>query len=329
MSKQGYRKRKWGEAITRKTVKLPVNTVEKLKLLQSLFEEEYGCPMPYDEILDRLMSSLVLGKLNPRIYAKFQSVLNARTELDEVVKHSTKKAVDDLSHQAEVNGTTLVQEAVKAQEDVARHLASVRSAGAELSPDSESAPPVEEKERWRLEYFFVKGKERILARFSKGPGSFACTFYNTPRGYTFMSNRGWHIEDELGRIIDDKTALVIKKEFSDAQQLSSNQSFWDGAGYDSGFSFSPYLNRSPEPQPKHSYKFVGQAGKFDAYSGAWGIACYINDEELTANEMFNQGYKLVRDDGKEFTSLSIKIESVSDHTLIDALAFRLTDFDTQ
>ena len=45
--------------------------------------------------------------------------------------------------------------------------------------------------------------------------------------------------------------------------------------------------------------------------------------------MFGQGYKLVRDDGKEFTSLSIRIESVSDHILIDSYAFRLTDFDTQ
>ena len=317
--------------------------------------------MTMEEFFIRLYDGAL--RIDPKVkdyIAMASDAYHARERFSGTAREATKKAVRSLALTAKMNGTAIMEEAVKAKEEAAKNLQAdiLGSQESGLSPkaphdstqvdpssnepeppitDSESAQDVEAegKKRCELKYFYVKGDERIPARFSKGPGSFAADFEGRARGFTFFSNNGWHLEDELGNVVDEKTAARIKEEHeeerkreiervnSPAQVLESSDLFAAEQTIDN------YQDSNMPPISQHSYMFVGPDGEFEALNGTWGIICYKDDEELTANEMFNQGYKLVRDDGKEFTSLSIRIESVSDHTLIDATAFRLTEFDTQ
>lgn len=126
MAKQGYRQRKWGQTIDRRTVKLPTNTVEKLKLLKSIYEDEWGRPMTYDSLIERLLSSEGLGHLDPPVYAKFRSMLESRKDLDEVTRRSTEKFVVELAERAKAKGTSLKEEAAMEQRRVKEELADLR-----------------------------------------------------------------------------------------------------------------------------------------------------------------------------------------------------------
>lgn len=83
--------------------------------------------------------------------------------------------------------------------------------------------------------------------------------------------------------------------------------------------------------PKHSYKFVGPGGEYEACDGKWGIECSREDEDkssyMSADEMFENGYKLVRDDGKEFFSINIEVTRKINGEKLMTRAWSLQDFD--
>lgn len=71
-------------------------------------------------------------------------------------------------------------------------------------------------------YWFVKGDERLVARISKGKGSFAVDYDGRPQGFDFMIKHGWNLEDKDGNTIDRETALAIKKEKEKANENTND-----------------------------------------------------------------------------------------------------------
>ena len=295
-------------------------------------------------------------RIDPKVkdyIAMASDAYHARERFSGTAREATKKAVRSLALTAKMNGTAIMEEAVNAKEEAAKNLQAdiLGSQESGLSPkaphdssqvdpssngpeppitDSESAQDVEAegKKRCELKYFYVKGDERIPARFSKGPGSFAADFEGRARGFTFFSNNGWHLEDEFGSIIDENTALEIKHEHEEQVKKAD-----DTYGlFFSAFDKSRIHEIDPiDPAgPKHTYKFVGPEGEFEAFDDYWGVACIINEENkevCPAYEMFKKGYKLVRDDGKVFSSQTIKMRTSSDEDPIEVIASHLVDFD--
>ena len=109
-----------------KSISLPANIIEKLKLLQSSYQKSYGRKVSYGEIFERLLSPLGLGNVDPGAYNFFQEELKTRSEFNDVVKRSTGKAVDELVDRAQANGTSLKDEAMKEQQAVKEEMAKQR-----------------------------------------------------------------------------------------------------------------------------------------------------------------------------------------------------------
>lgn len=275
-----------------------------------------------------------------------------RERFSGTAREATKKAVRSLALTAKMNGTSIKEEAAKAKEEAARNLhadipgeldgslspedleyisqvetpfdSDLQTADPNVDAVHEEVPAKEEKKRFELQYFYVKGSEKIPARFSKGTGSFAADFEGRAKGYDFFSKNGWHLEDEFGRIIDENTALEIKHEHEE-QEKRADETYGVIFSADD-LEIDPIAPASPD----HTYKFVGPEGEFEAFDGYWGAACIIdeeNNEECLAHEMFEKGYKLVRDDGKVFTSRTIKMRIMPDKDPIEVKASRLVDFD--
>ena len=239
-----------GEKMEYRSVSLPTSLVEDLAILRECYEdtwfpvkEEEGPrkkrkAVSYEKVFERLLSKSGLGHVDPDVYQEFIEVRKTRKKFLEVVKLSTRKAVEELAARAEENGISVKDGAHKAQEEARKSVeklkeenqhstvgpeVSAMAGTAILSTKQEGAinEKVKGKERHQLQYFFVKGEDRLPARFSKGPGTFAVTFEDRPRGVTFMTNRGWHLEDELGNIVDNKTATDIKREYENSQSTNN------------------------------------------------------------------------------------------------------------
>lgn len=251
-----------GEKMEYRSVSLPTSLVEDLSILRECYEDTWfpvkeaegqrkkRKAVSYEKVFERLLSKSGLGHVDPDVYQEFIEVRKTRKKFMEVVKLSTRKAVEELAARAEENGTSLKEEARNAQEEARENLEKVRAGIPYIDPHSPidsvltdmagtAAVPTDQElqedprlqeaygekekvnERHQLQYFFVKGEDRLPARFSKGPGTFAVTFEDQPRGVTFMTNRGWHLEDELGNIVDNKTATDIKREYENSQSTNN------------------------------------------------------------------------------------------------------------
>jgi len=128
MTKFAERKKKWGEEMVFKSLSLPENIIEKLKLLRELYRDSYGRPVSYGEIFERLFSSMGLGNVDPAVYSNFVAALKSREEFDEVVTRSTKKIVDKIEARAAANGTTFLEEHDKVQKEVIEKMEALKEA---------------------------------------------------------------------------------------------------------------------------------------------------------------------------------------------------------
>lgn len=94
MTKFSDRRKKWGEEMVFKSLSLPENIIEKLKLLRKVYIAAYARNVSYGEIFERLFSSMALGNVDPGIYSEFSSATRSRSEIDDIVTRPTKNAKD-------------------------------------------------------------------------------------------------------------------------------------------------------------------------------------------------------------------------------------------
>ena len=169
MTKFAERKKKWGTEMVFQSISLPVNIIEKLKLLKEQYEDCYGRKVSYGEIFERLFSPMALGNVDPGVYARFEEALKARAEFDEVVTRATKRAVDVLARRAEENGTNLVEEAEKE----ARCIEIVKAA----------SPALPTEQNWAKGEWFVNEESGLF--FPVLQGKYGKTDYATVNGKVF------------------------------------------------------------------------------------------------------------------------------------------------
>lgn len=131
MTKFAERKKKWGTEMIFKSISLPVNIIEKLKLLKETYREHYGRQVSYGEIFERLFSQMALGNVDPGVYSSFTSAMKSHAEFDEVVTRSTQELADKIERRAKANGTSIVEEAMKEKEAVKERVGRERKLYAE------------------------------------------------------------------------------------------------------------------------------------------------------------------------------------------------------
>lgn len=97
-----------GEKMEYRSVSLPTSLVEDLAILRECYEDiwfpvkaEEGPrkkrkAVSYEKVFERLLSKSGLGHVDPDVYQEFIEVRKTRKEFPEVVKLSTRKAVEEL-----------------------------------------------------------------------------------------------------------------------------------------------------------------------------------------------------------------------------------------
>ena len=112
-----------GEKMEYRSVSLPTSLVEDLAILRECYEdtwfpvkEEDGSrkkrkAVSYEKVFERLLSKSGLGHVDPDVYQEFVQVRKTRKKFLEVVKLSTRKAVEELAARAQENGTSQKEEA--------------------------------------------------------------------------------------------------------------------------------------------------------------------------------------------------------------------------
>ena len=216
MTKFAERKKKWGSEMVFQSISLPVNIIEKLKLLKEQYADCYGRKVSYGEIFERMFSPMALGNVDPGVYARFDEALKSRGEFDEVVTRATNKAVEDLAKRTEENGTSLAEEAEKERKAVVEKMDQERLAAglgltAEQLKENEATfdPTAPENEPWKLRYLFEKDGEQVDAL----PGDLV-PFYAKVNGFNIGMSKlladGWTLQNEVGVELDLEQAQKIR-----------------------------------------------------------------------------------------------------------------------
>ena len=137
-----------GEKMEYRSVSLPTSLVEDLAILRECYEdtwfpvkEEDGSrkkrkAVSYEKVFERLLSKSGLGHVDPDVYQEFVQVRKTRKKFLEVVKLSTRKAVEELAARAQENGTSQKEEARNAQEEARENLEKVRAGIPYIDPHS-------------------------------------------------------------------------------------------------------------------------------------------------------------------------------------------------
>lgn len=188
MTKFADRKKKWGTEMVFQSISLPVNIIEKLKLLKDLYQNHYGRKVSYGEIFERLFSPIALGNVDPGVYATFEAALKSRSEFDEVVTRSTKKLVDDLDKRARENGTSILEEADKKQKAVIEKMDQERQVYAEkearcIEIVKAASPALPTEKNWAKGEWFVNEENGLF--FPVLMGKYGKTDYATVNGKVF------------------------------------------------------------------------------------------------------------------------------------------------
>lgn len=188
MTKFAERKKKWGTEMVFQSISLPVNIIEKLKLLKEQYEDCYGRKVSYGEIFERLFSPMALGNVDPGVYARFEEALKTRAEFDEVVTRATKRAVDDLARRAEENGTSLAEEAEKERKAVVDKMDHERRIYAEkearcIEIVKAASPALPTEKNWAKGEWFVNEESGLF--FPVLQGKYGKTDYATVNGKVF------------------------------------------------------------------------------------------------------------------------------------------------
>ncbi len=162
MDKISHKKVK-GEKMEYRSVSLPTSLVEDLAILRECYEDtwfpvkEEDSPrkkrkaVSYEKVFERLLSKSGLGHVDPDVYQEFIEVRKTRKSFPDVVKRSTRKAVEELAARAEENGTSVKEEALKEQEKAKAEIEELRAKRTEkrfVHPDGRWYPAVQGTTTW-------------------------------------------------------------------------------------------------------------------------------------------------------------------------------------
>ena len=170
------------------SISLPVNIIEKLKLLKEKYEDRYERKVSYGEIFERLFSPMALGNVDPGVFARFEEALKSRAEFDEVVTRATKRAVDNLARRAEENGTSLGEEAEKERKAVVEKMDHERRIYADkkarcIEIVKAASPALPTEQNWAKGEWFVNEESGLFFPVLKG--KYGKTDYATVNGKVF------------------------------------------------------------------------------------------------------------------------------------------------
>lgn len=188
MTKFAERKKKWGSEMVFQSISLPVNIIEKLKLLKEQYADCYGRKVSYGEIFERMFSPMALGNVDPGVYARFDEALKSRAEFDEVVTRATKRGADELAERAKKNGTDIKEEATKEQQSVMEKMDHDRRIYAEkearcIEIVKAASPALPTENNWAKNEWFVNEDSGLFFPVLKG--KYGRTDYATVNGKVF------------------------------------------------------------------------------------------------------------------------------------------------
>lgn len=191
-----------GTEMVYRSFSLPASLIEDLKLLKDSYEETWkedeGVKerVTYEKIFERLLSKSGLGHVDPDVYEEFVKAKETRKEFPAVVTRATRGAVGEIFRRMQSNGTSLIEEALKEQEEAKAALAEDLRASAGDSPapaedQVQSPEPVAtpevpadptEGEVWLKGYYFERNGVRIDALVGTKGAAFYCKFNDRDTG---------------------------------------------------------------------------------------------------------------------------------------------------
>lgn len=218
-----------GTEMVFRSISLPASLVEDLKLLKESFENVWYKGgekerVTYEKIFERLLSKSVLGRVEPDVYNEFISAKETRKAFPAVVTRATGGAVSGIFKRMQSNGTSLMEEALKEQEEAKAALEEDRRASAGDSPapaDQGSPEPdisQEGRRRRQESYWFIdpdgnkvkaviKTIQYIRAFFPEKSSSPSENFR------ALMIKKHWKMVDDRGNELSSQVAEQILQEF--------------------------------------------------------------------------------------------------------------------
>lgn len=168
-----HRKVKGTEMVYR-SFSLPASLIEDLKLLKDSYEETWkedeGVKerVTYEKIFERLLSKSGLGHVDPDVYEEFVKAKETRKAFPAVVTRATRGAVGEIFRRMHSNGTSLLEEALKEQEEakaaLKEDLAAAAAADApapasdQVSPEPVATPLPQEGKKTEKRFVHPDGR---------------------------------------------------------------------------------------------------------------------------------------------------------------------------
>ena len=219
-----------GTEMVYRSFSLPASLIEDLKLLKDSYEEAWkedeGVKerVTYEKIFERLLSKSGLGHVDPDVYSKFKTAKETRKEFPAVVTRATRGLVGEIFRRMHSNGTSLMDEALKEQEEAKAALEEDRHAAASDVTVGDSPAtaaedvPQEGKRRWQDDYWFIDTdghKVKAVIKTIQGIRSFFPErSSSSSRSFrTLMVLEHWKMVDGRGNELSFQVAQKILKEF--------------------------------------------------------------------------------------------------------------------
>ncbi len=231
-----------GTEMVFRSVSLPASLVEDLQLLKESFEiawyaEEPRKRVTYEKIFERLLSNSGLGHVEPKVYSEFMKAKETRKEFPAVVTRATRGAVSGIFKRMQGNGTSLMEEALKEQEEAEAALEEDRRASAGdspapaedqvQSPESVATPEVPadptEGEVWLKGYYFERNGVRIDALVGTKGAAFYCRFNGRDTGIgPMLYDHHFRFYNSDGTELSKEQAEKISSRIKDHDQFEAD-----------------------------------------------------------------------------------------------------------
>jgi len=231
-----------GTEMVFRSISLPASLVEDLKLLKESFEKVWYKGgekerVTYEKIFERLLSKSVLGRVESDVYKEFMKAKETRKEFPAVVTRATGGAISGIFKRMQSNGDSLMEEAMKEQDEAKAAFKGERRANGSDSPapteDQEQSPePVAtpevpadptEGEVWLKGYYFEQNGVRIDAFVGTKGAAFYCRLYGRNTGIgTMMYDHHFKFYNSDGIELTKEQAETISRRIKNHDEFEAN-----------------------------------------------------------------------------------------------------------